>query len=82
MTAYNEEGSVHQLDLKHLTCPLPILKTKKFIKELTPEDLLIVVATDPSSVIDFKVFCEVAGHTLEQFSENDGTYRFHIRVKK
>jgi len=82
MTANKEEGSVHQLDLKHLACPLPILKTKKFIKELTPEDLLIVVATDPSSVIDFKVFCEVTGHILEQCSENDGMYRFHIRVKK
>ena len=82
MTTYKEEGSVHQLDLKHLACPLPILKTKKFIKELTPEDLLIVVATDPSSVIDFKVFCEATGHALEQCSENDGTYRFHIRVKK
>ena len=73
MTAYNQEGSVHQLDLKHLACPLPILKTKKFIKELTPGDLLIVVATDPSSEIDFRVFCDVTGYTLAQCSENDGT---------
>ena len=82
MTPSNENGAVHELDLKHLACPLPVLKTKKFIKALTPKDLLIVVATDPSSTVDFKVFCEATGHTLEHYSENDGTYRFHIRVKK
>jgi tRNA 2-thiouridine synthesizing protein A len=81
MIPADEQSSVHELDLKHLACPLPVLKTKNFIKKLTPGDLLIVVATDPSSIVDFKVFCEVTGHTLEQCSESDETYRFHIRVQ-
>ena len=82
MTSGVIHSSVHELDLKYLACPLPVLKTKKFIKTLKPEDLLVIISTDPSSTADFKTFCEVTGHALETSSECDGTYVFHIRVKK
>ena len=82
MISDERHASVYELDLKDLACPLPVLKTKKFIKTLNPEDLLVIISTDPSSTADFKVFCEVTGHTLEKLSECDGAYKFHIRVKK
>ena len=80
MTSHNEVRTIHELDVKGLACPLPVLKTKKRIKNLASGDLLIVVATDPSSTIDFRAFCDVTSHTLEEFLEKDGVYKFHIRV--
>ncbi|MEE2694388.1 MAG: sulfurtransferase TusA family protein [Pseudomonadota bacterium] len=74
--------STYNLDLRHLLCPLPVLKAKKFIKQLSPGEVLVVVATDPSSIADFRTFCEVTGHSLEECVEEEGEYKFYIKVKK
>ena len=74
--------SIYNLDVRNLLCPLPVLKTKKFIKNLSPEEVLVVATTDPSSVADFKTFCQVTGHSLEECVEEEGEYRFRIKVKK
>ncbi len=75
-------GSTYHLDVRNLICPLPVLKTKKFIKNLSPEEVLVVAATDPSSVADLKTFCQVTGHSLEECVAEEGEYRFRIKVKK
>ena len=82
MNPIDRTGSIYNLDLRNLVCPLPVLKTKKFIKQLSPGEVLVVVATDPSSVADFSAFCQVTGHLLEECTEEEGEYKFHIRVKK
>lgn len=67
------------LDTRGLTCPLPILKAKKAIKQLPPGGTLEVLATDPGAVEDFETFCRVSGHELVESSEGDGVFRFLIR---
>ena len=74
--------SIYNLDVRNLLCPLPVLKTKKFIKKLSPEEVVVVVATDPSSVADFETFCQVTGHSLEECVAEEGEYKFRIRIKK
>ena len=74
--------SIYSLDVRNLLCPLPVLKTKKFIKNLSPEEVLVVATTDPSSVADFKTFCQVTGHSLEECVKEEGEYRFRIKVKR
>ncbi len=71
----------HVLDVKGLACPLPVLKAKKKLKSLEPGDELEVLATDPSAVEDFRAFCELTGHTLIDWSEEDGVYSFRLRHK-
>jgi tRNA 2-thiouridine synthesizing protein A len=44
---------VKLLDLRGLSCPLPIAKTAQAIRELSVGDLIEVHATDPGSVPDF-----------------------------
>ena len=39
-----------ELDARGLSCPLPILKTKKSLNELASGQVLKVVATDPGSI--------------------------------
>ena len=41
------------LDVKGLNCPLPILRTKKTLSEMSSGAVLHVLATDPGSVRDF-----------------------------
>ncbi|WP_025899261.1 sulfurtransferase TusA family protein [Sneathiella glossodoripedis] len=72
--------SDHRLDTSGLSCPLPVLKTKKLAASLSPGDKLTVIATDPASSIDFDHYCHVAGHKLLSSSEKDGTFTYIIEI--
>lgn len=61
-----------ELDTRGLNCPLPILKAKKALSEMTSGQLLRVVATDSGSVRDFQAFAKQTGNELvEQNSANN-----------
>ena len=66
------------LDTKGLTCPLPILKTRKALYELPMGAKLEVLSTDPGSVPDVTAFCQSTGNVLIEHSEEGGIYRFVI----
>jgi tRNA 2-thiouridine synthesizing protein A len=53
-----------ELDTRGLNCPLPILKAKKALAELSSGQMLKVVATDPGSVRDFQAFAKQTGNEL------------------
>jgi len=69
----------HSLDLKGLNCPLPILKTKKALKDVAVGDTLEVLSTDPGSTADFAAFCRTTGNELLEHAEEGGVYRFVLR---
>ena len=68
-----------ELDARGLNCPLPILRAKKSINDLTSGQVLHVIATDPGSVKDFESFCKQTGNELLSSSESAGTFMFDIR---
>ncbi|GKY86391.1 sulfurtransferase TusA family protein [Sinisalibacter aestuarii] len=68
------------LDAKGLNCPLPILKTKKAIKGMTPGQVLQVMATDPGSIADMTAFCNQTGNELMSQSNEGDVYTFEIKV--
>lgn len=70
------------LDLKGLSCPIPIVKTAKAVKELQPGELIEALATDPGSVADFAAWSRSTGNELVEQSEQDGVYRFVIRKRR
>ena len=53
-----------ELDTRGLNCPLPILKAKKALADMTSGDVLKVVATDPGSNRDFQAFARQTGNEL------------------
>lgn len=67
------------LDLKGLSCPLPIVKTAQAMKTLMPGDEIEVLATDPGSVPDFAAWTRSTGNTLVSSSEQGGVFRFVLR---
>ena len=67
------------LDAKGLKCPIPVLRARRAMKPLAAGEVLEIQATDPSSVQDFKAFCETTGDELLESREADGVYFFRIR---
>jgi len=70
-----------ELDARGLSCPLPILKTKKSLNELTSGQVLKVVATDPGSVKDFDAFANQTGHALLSSTQQDKEFIFYMKKK-
>jgi tRNA 2-thiouridine synthesizing protein A len=70
-----------ELDARGLNCPLPILKTKKALAEMTSGQVLRVVATDPGSVRDFQAFAKQTGNELLSHTEEDREFVFLMKRK-
>ena len=70
-----------ELDTRGLNCPLPILRTKKSLSDMTTGQVLKVTATDPGSVKDFQAFARQTGTELLS-SESAGTeFIFYMKKK-
>lgn len=69
------------LDARGLNCPLPILKAKKALAEMTSGEVLRVVATDTGSVRDFQAFARQTGNQLLEQSESEKEFTFYMRRK-
>ncbi len=70
-----------ELDVRGLNCPLPILRAKKSLADMTPGEVLRIIATDPGAVIDFQVFSDQTGNILLSQSEVNKEFTFYIKKK-
>ncbi len=70
-----------ELDARGLNCPLPILKTKKSLADMTPGQVLKVVSTDPGSIKDMQAFANQTGNVLVSSSTEKGEYVFLMQKK-
>jgi tRNA 2-thiouridine synthesizing protein A len=70
-----------ELDARGLNCPLPILRAKKALGELTSGQVLRIMATDPGSVKDFQAFAKQTGNELLSSAENNKEFEFYIKRK-
>jgi tRNA 2-thiouridine synthesizing protein A len=67
------------LDTRGLSCPLPILKTKKAIATLASGEILEITTTDPGSVKDLDAFCIQTGNEMISSEEIEDGFHFQIR---
>jgi tRNA 2-thiouridine synthesizing protein A len=70
-----------EIDTRGMNCPLPILKAKKALAEMQTNEILKVVATDPSSTRDFQAFARQTGNELLEQSQ-DGTDYIHFMRRR
>jgi len=68
-----------ELDCRGMNCPLPILKTKKAMEELTQGQVLKMIATDPGSVNDMAAWTRRTGNELMESEQNGGEYVFFLK---
>jgi len=70
-----------ELDVKGLNCPLPILRTKKALAEMSTGQVLHVLATDPGAVKDFQAFARQTGNHLLANSDDGQIFEFFFQRK-
>jgi tRNA 2-thiouridine synthesizing protein A len=69
------------LDCRGLSCPMPVLKTKKALGKLTSGQILEVLSTDPGTRNDLPSFAQRAGHEYLGEREDEGFVRFYLKAK-
>lgn len=69
------------VDARGLNCPLPILRAKKALNDMTTGQVLRIVATDPGSVKDFEAFARQTGNALVSQSAASTEYTFFLKKK-
>ncbi|MHB1213404.1 MAG: sulfurtransferase TusA family protein [Thiobacillus sp.] len=70
-----------ELDARGLNCPLPILRAKKALAEVTTGQVLKILSTDPGSVKDFAAFAKQTGNELLSTAEAGGEFTFFMKKK-
>lgn len=68
-----------RLDAKGLACPMPIVKTKKTMKELAEGQVLEISATDKGSRADLSAWAESVGHQYIGTNEAGDVLYHYIR---
>ena len=69
------------LDARGLNCPLPILRAKKALGDMTTGQVLRIVATDPGSIKDFEAFSKQTGNALLGHSAENQEFTFFLKKK-
>ena len=70
-----------ELDARSLNCPLPILRTKKSLSDMSTGQVLKIMATDPGSTKDFQAFAKQTGNALLSSAEVDKVFTFFMQKK-
>ena len=70
-----------ELDARGLSCPLPIVKTKKSLNDMTSGQVLKVVSTDTGSVKDMQAFANQTGNPLLETTQEGGAFVFYVKKK-
>ncbi|MGG3798722.1 sulfurtransferase TusA family protein [Metabacillus fastidiosus] len=67
------------LDAKGLTCPMPIVQTKRAMNELVKDEILEIHTTDKGSKNDLTAWVKSGGHQLLKDEEENGVFKFWIK---
>ncbi len=70
-----------ELDARGLNCPLPILRAKKALTDMTSGQVLKIVSTDPGSVKDFQAFAKQTGNELLSQAAAEKEFTFFMKRK-
>lgn len=68
-----------EVDARGLDCPMPLLKAKLALNRSAPGETVRILATDPGSQRDFRVFCEMSGTLLLESGEEAGIFSYLLQ---
>jgi len=69
------------LDVTGLTCPKPLLFTKKKLATLKSKTVLCILLDDKKSLEDFGFFCKATGHILLGINQELNPIHIFIQTK-
>ncbi|RBW68641.1 sulfurtransferase TusA family protein [Bacillus taeanensis] len=75
----NDIKSDYVVDAKDLACPMPIVRTKKAMKDLEPGKVMEVQATDKGSTADLAAWAKSTGHDYLGTVEEGDVLKHYLR---
>ncbi|MGG3505022.1 sulfurtransferase TusA family protein [Paenibacillus lautus] len=67
------------LDAKGLACPMPIVKTKKEMKDMESGQVLEIHTTDQGAKSDLAAWAKSTGNELLDHQEDGGVLKFWVK---
>jgi tRNA 2-thiouridine synthesizing protein A len=67
------------LDATGLACPMPVVKAKKAMDELSSGQILELNASDKGAVKDIPSWAKTFGHEVVEQTVEDGLFKFWIK---
>jgi tRNA 2-thiouridine synthesizing protein A len=69
-----------KLDCSGMLCPMPVVKTKKALKDMAIGGILEMLSTDAGAMPDMHAWAKQTGHELlDSKDEGNGKYVFVIK---
>ena len=68
-----------KLDCLGLFCPMPILKTRDAMKQMSVGQILEMTSDDPASEADMTSWTARMGHELLEIERHGAVFRFVVR---
>ncbi len=68
-----------KLDCSGMLCPMPVVKTKKALKDMEVGEVLEMISTDAGAMPDMQAWANQTGHELLDAKEEDNTYTFLVK---
>ena len=75
----SEVNIAKTLDCTGMLCPMPVVKTRKAIKEIEVGEILEMIATDPGAMPDMEAWARQTRHELVSAEEDGEKFIFLIR---
>lgn len=66
------------LDLRGLSCPQPVLRAKKALRDIAIGGVLVLECTDPLTTIDIPLFAQQTGNELAGQHRAGDVYVFRL----
>jgi len=67
-----------ELDTSGMNCPLPVLKARKALSEMSSGQRLHLIVTDPGAKKDIPAFCKMTGNPLIDTNDQEGKIHFFL----
>jgi tRNA 2-thiouridine synthesizing protein A len=71
-----------QIDCTGLFCPMPIVKTREAMADMSVGQVLAMLSDDPASDPDMRSWVQSTGHELLEVGRSGAVYRFVIRKSR
>jgi TusA-related sulfurtransferase len=80
-TSGDPQAAFTILDLRHLGCPMPVLRTRKMLRSMRPGTTVRVLCTDPLAGLDIPHLLQETGDILVSQETDGAVLRFEIRKR-
>ena len=71
----------HELDARGLLCPEPVMMLHNKVREMQAGEILLLLATDPSTQRDIPKFCTFLEHGLIASQSSEKEFFYWIEKK-